>query len=37
MNTWLIITFAEIVAAAVGFVIGTMYPNALTREDKEKK
>ena len=36
MSTWLIITGAELLAAAVGFIIGTMYPDLLTKRDDEK-
>lgn len=36
MSTWIVITAAEIIAALVGFVIGTQYPDALTRPEDEE-
>jgi len=31
--TWLVITGAEILAALVGFLVGTMYPGFFTEDD----
>ncbi len=32
MSTWIVITVAELLAGLVGFAIGTLYPDALTRK-----